>query len=292
MENFVAQKLSDQIVSGIKDFINSKHDTLAFYNQLIREDILPLLDSQCTIIYFPTEDKDNNGFHKTYRFHGENKHFVYINTNQDIEKQIFTAAHELGHVWKVNRYIEKLLDTEINYELGERIINRFAAELLMPEVLFSKYLYKLFEEKLQNNKTMTVESIIQIITSVMNEFYVPYKSVVYRMYELGFIHKNSAEILWDGTNILSKETIINYSKRYANEQGYVRLYHPNKKRHIENLKDLLDVARKKSLVPQRWLQEFYRRFSLNSDDTADSLKTTILVERDKEIIDNAGESSN
>ena len=294
MENFVVDKLPNPIVNGIKSFISEKMEGLksgsVHYNKVIREDILPLLNSQCTIVYYPKNDTDNNGFHKTYRYHGIDKHFVYINTNQDIEKQIFTAAHELGHVWKVDDYLREQLGLAIDYDLGERIMNRFAAELLMPEDLFRSFFRKMFIEKCDESNDISVEIIIQIITAIMNEFYVPYKAVVYRLYELNYFNEKSANVLWFGTDILPKEDIINYSIKYAKEQGYGRLYHPNQIKHIENLKELLDAARRKKTAPERWILEFYSRFNLEPDDTAENLKEELSVEKDEEIFENVGES--
>lgn len=56
-----------------------------------------------------------------------------INTNNTIEKQVYIAAHELGHVWKIDEKVLAKCDGNID---SEAIINRFAAELLMPAELF------------------------------------------------------------------------------------------------------------------------------------------------------------
>lgn len=295
MNTFSSEKLSDEIVESIRLFIDKRMEELrnggSFYNQVIREDILPLLDSQCTIIYYPSDDteEDNNGFHKTYRYHGENRHFVYINTSQDIEKQNFTAAHELGHVWKVDEHLKTELGVSINDDLNERIMNRFAAELMMPKKLFCAFFEKTFDDKVKDGN-LTIELLIQIITIIMNEFYVPYKSVIGRLYELGYMKESSARVLWDGTPLLTREDIINYSKKYSKEQGFTRLYSPDTKKHIAGLKEKLDNARQKSAAPEQWLLEFYSRFGLEASDTEDSLKTEITISKDEETRDNVGKS--
>jgi Zn-dependent peptidase ImmA (M78 family) len=297
MNTFFSEKLPDKIVESIRQFIYTKMEELrnggAFYNQVIREDILPLLDSQCTIIYYPSDDveEDNNGFHKTYRYRGENRHFVYINTSQDIEKQIFTAAHELGHVWKVDEHLKKELGISIDDDMDEHIMNRFAAELLMPKELFCSFFEKTFDDKVKGG-SLTVELLIQIITIIMNEFYVPYKSVVGRLYELGYMKEYSARVLWNGMPQLTREDIINYSKKYSREQGFTRLYSPDNKKHIAGLKEALDTARMKSAAPEQWLLEFYSRFELEASDAEDSLKTEITITNDEETKDNVGKSCN
>ena len=104
-----------------------------FPNRLLREDVLDLLDRYCTVVYYPLEEEENNGFRvKDIPFSDGSYHdFVFINTAQTLEKQAFTAAHELGHIWNVDRYV--IEHCGISSELAEPIINRFAAVLLMPK---------------------------------------------------------------------------------------------------------------------------------------------------------------
>ena len=64
--------------------------------------------------------------------------FVYLNTAKPLEKQIFAAGHELGHLWNVadiiwNAQLEKQFPRKENEEAA---MNRFSAELLMPEKTF------------------------------------------------------------------------------------------------------------------------------------------------------------
>ena len=116
-----------------------------FPNVIIRGDVLQVLNRYCTVIYYPLDGERNNGFHISDipDIKGKKQHFVFINTAQSIEKQVFTAAHELCHVWNIEkRVIEKLgididkLNNQGFNSMEERIANRFAAELLMPEAEF------------------------------------------------------------------------------------------------------------------------------------------------------------
>ena len=283
MEKFETQVLDQNIVDWIKEFCKVRLDELEktgfLVNNLIREDIFPMLDRFCTVVYYPIDDGINNGFHKTYLINGKKAHFVYINTNQDREKQIFTAAHELGHVWNLDKYIADKLNTPIEYEFGERVMNRFAAELLMPYDLFMKFVDEELDKILRGSESASFQNIIQLITTIMNEFFVPYKSVVYRMYELKYIKEPHARILWGDHPNLSRELITEYSKQYAKEQGYNRLYNPDKTKLIMGLKEDLDIARKESLVPDQWALEFYKRFSLSPDEPNSALNAEIDIMR-------------
>ena len=280
MDNFDTQLLEQDVVLEINSFLANKKANLqqdgVILNNIIREDILPLLDRYCTVVYYPTDDGQNNGFHKTYLIDGEKYHFVYINTNQDREKQIFTAAHELGHVWKLDEYLSKALGRMIDYKKKKKIMNRFAAELLMPHDTFISFVKAEFKKAKSLN---SVREIIQLITIIMNEFFVPYKSVVYRLYELDFISDSSAKALWGENPKLPKELIIEYSKRYAREQGFDRLYQNERKKLIQGLKEDLDHARRASKVPEQWAMAFYARFSLNPEEPDRALSAEIDITR-------------
>ena len=136
--------LSEKTIKAIKKFIEKKktEDNLMdqFPNTVLRDDVLEILGLYCTVVFYPLENEKNNGFHITGipNRKGIEQHFVFINTAQSAEKQVFTAAHELGHVWAVDRQIEMEANVSFNSQERECVINRFAAELLMPEEHFIK----------------------------------------------------------------------------------------------------------------------------------------------------------
>ena len=106
------------------------------YEDPIKDGIFNILEEKCTVIYYPFPEEKNRGFHLKKIVGNELRDFVYINTGKTIEQQVFTAAHEMGHVWNVSK---KVRDLAINkgLEIGdiddEKVTDRFAAELLMPK---------------------------------------------------------------------------------------------------------------------------------------------------------------
>ena len=82
---------------------------------------------------------------------GNENTFVYINTAQTIEKQVFTAAHELGHIWGIDELISSSSTTMSSFDGKEKITNRFAAELLMPEQIFHTACIAEFEKYKENS---------------------------------------------------------------------------------------------------------------------------------------------
>lgn len=277
MENFDARKLSNDVVQDIQGYKQEKLEQLAkdgvFLNQLIREDIFRLLDRECTVVYFPEKDSCNNGFHKTYRVDGKKRNLVYINTEQYREKQIFTAAHELGHIWKVDEHVVKSGEQQFDFDTCERIMNRFAAELLMPEEIFLQYADTTVKKARDRNqektpergRIVTIADMLELIAGAMNEFFVPYKSVLYRLYELDRITEKCARMLWGENELLTKARIDEYVKKYAKEQCYDRLYKADRRKLIDGLKERLDQASAAGELPEQWIDAFYERFSLEKE---------------------------
>ena len=78
------------------------------YNEpVIRDEIFKLLRSKSHIVFYPLDEElDLDGFHIERCVNGEVKAFVYINTAKNFEKNIFCAAHELGHIYEIEKAIE------------------------------------------------------------------------------------------------------------------------------------------------------------------------------------------
>ena len=268
----IVRMLPKKQVSAILTFIKGKEKLLesGIFNRVLRDDIFRLLETQdCVVLYYPKENEENNGFHVEHPFRGELKHFVYINTAQLKETQIFAAAHELGHIWKIVEFMRECgFDGGDDWE--EWIINRFAAELLMPEEEF-KYFFNTEIEKLEEkyrHESIPVNYIIRVITAIMNEFLTPFKSVVHRLYELGIIYEKDAYLILEHYD---NGVFKDYSEKVAREQGYSRLYQsPDKLKHIDNLREFLDKAREKDAMPEKWLVSMYELFDFEHDNTVDS----------------------
>ena len=262
--------LPNDVVVQIKEFIKQKlnDDTIKskYPNPLLREDIFSILDIYCTVVYFPLREDSINGFHITgiVDSQGSENTFVYINTAQTIEKQIFTAAHELGHIWGVDIVISKGREDAFLHEFGEKIINRFAAELLMPEALFFAACASVFEHYKEDKETITIPNVIKAITQLMTCFFVPYKAVVYRIFELKIISENSALLLLGDADI-SKEEIRKLVDRNLRDMGYINFLNPSHKCWIDGLAEILDKAEQKQSVSKTKIDNLRKLFSLSDN---------------------------
>ncbi len=232
-------------------------------NPLLKKDVLDVLDQLCTVVYYPLEDS-NNGFHITDvpSCLGD-KHFVFINTAQTTEKQVFTAAHELGHIWKVDSCIcDKMGIETANEELRERIISRFAAVLLMPEKNFVPTAMKVLEEVEPNGDKLDFKGILKFIVLLMYTFYVPRKAVVLRLFELGMLSEESTKILL-GNGAIPLDVIEITTRQICLDLGYEEFIYPNRKKYIEGLSDLLNDAEKSKVISLNKIENIRKKFDLN-----------------------------
>lgn len=258
----------------------------AFPNTLLRDDVLDLLDRFCTVVYFPLENEENNGFHMTgVPFVDGSKHnFVFINTAQTMEKQVFTAAHELGHIWEVDEFVICDLGLEETPELREMIINRFAAVLLIPEEIFDKSIEAGLKEYGNPDRTITIINLLKVVVVLMNQFFVPMKAVVLRLVELNYFLPEVADDLL-GYAGLPKEEIDRRVQELIAEFGFIKFQNPSMKKWIEGLAEKLDIAEKKRLIPQAKIDHMREKFGLKPSSSITTGMGNILSLVTQEGID-------
>jgi Zn-dependent peptidase ImmA (M78 family) len=228
------EPLSENITDFIKKFIELKAIPT---RPPIRDDIFNILEKYCTVLYFPLEDEENDGCHVKRYVCKEVINFVYINTHKSIEKQIFTAAHELGHILELDKYLKKNC-SEYRSEIEEHTMNRFAALILMPDDIFTEFVKTNFKNYSIESNAITMENLIKFSVFLMDYFFVPFKSVVIRLYETNFLSKKDAETLINNKDTVSK--IGDYIKLL----GYKRLGIRSKKKSIKDFATLLNIVEK------------------------------------------------
>ena len=139
-------KISPVAVKLIVDFIKENSEYL--YNghtPPFGKGIFNIIEKKAIVFYYPIMDvkEKNDAFllSKVPLKNGEIKDVIFINTYQTFEKQVFAAAHELGHLLNVPGYVNEQVEKKENEEL---IVNRFAAEYLMPKQPFIDFFLKEF----------------------------------------------------------------------------------------------------------------------------------------------------
>ncbi len=148
--------------------------------------IIENYDRNVALLLFPIPDDEICGFICNYK--GEL--FIYVNTNLPLEKQIFTAAHELYHLLfnrdqLENGYSHLIKQDDLNGKQEERAANLFAALLLVPRTLL--------KEQIEILKTDPANLNLLDIIRLMDVFAVPYKTMVLRLYETGILKDKEAD---------------------------------------------------------------------------------------------------
>lgn len=106
---------------------------------------------------------------------------IVLNNSNSPNRRRFTLAHEFGHFLldpKAKGVFEfyDAYETDDDDSPTEQLVNKFAAELLMPNKIFSKKYNELKKKKID---------IYDIYIALAEFFEVPYKAVKRRVSELG-----------------------------------------------------------------------------------------------------------
>ena len=153
------------------------------------------------LVFYPIKDNKKNNFSAIYvsmKNQGENFNFIGLNTNDYLDDQIFSLAHELYHYKKRSslHFYREALDI---IDKDELMAERFAAELLLPKSSLDE------EVRSVNNgssdlKEWEYKSILMFIARLHSDYRIPYKAIVKRLYELEFINKGQYESLYKENN--------------------------------------------------------------------------------------------
>ena len=208
--------------------------------------IFKILNDECILIVKPTPElQDLDGFSEEKVIDNSIRTVVYINTVKTKEKQNFCAAHELGHRYKLDVQIKDKFPNEVYYPV-EDIMNRFAAELMLPENGFKKHVSKYLDEcdgetDESGKKIISFSDALKMITQLMDFYYVPYKAVVKRLEETGRFTQRDCEMLEKYDANPEGRAVV---EKYISENGFTRLRTPDHKIQYslpveKNLQDIL-----------------------------------------------------
>ena len=256
---------SPETVRIIKSFIEKKLEEKHIEVIPIREDVFAILSRECKLLYYPLDDDGIKGCHVEKVLDGETTPFVFINTKKSPLEQSWTAAHELGHVWKVDEYV-KNEDSHNTYE-SEDIVNRFASELLLPEELFVDELYRWLKDnniQIEKDYSMSKKQFMSTIAYLMNAFASPYKAVIKRLVELGYISKENEEpyILAFGNN-------IDDYKELMQTNYFLRLKDKYEAYSMESVGSDIDELERRNAISERVAKAYREMFHIVKEDTSD-----------------------
>ena len=98
------KSLPTDVITAIKEFVLQNNLNT---DNLLRDEIFSVLEQYCTVLYYPQENEENDGCHIKRLVNDKIVNFVFINTHKSIEKQVFTAAHELGHILNLSDFFSR-----------------------------------------------------------------------------------------------------------------------------------------------------------------------------------------
>lgn len=217
-------------------------------NAPIGDYIFNILEKECILVKW-SENKqlDLDGLSTEKVVNDRLETIVYINSAKSKEKQNFCAAHELGHRNKLDRMIrDDFPDDVILHDDIEDIMNRFAAELMMPEADFKKrsasYCRDL-QQTVNKRKVISFKNLLVMTVKLMNFYYMPYKAVALRFGEINFF---SDAVIVELLKFEKKENGKKVIDEIIKQQGITRLRTPDYKTQYsvgiksKKVKDILE----------------------------------------------------
>lgn len=269
--------LKDEYVNIIVKKKNEILKELDYNEAVIRDEIFKLLRSKSRIIFFPLDEElDLDGFHIERCVNGQMRAFVYINTAKNFEKNIFCAAHELGHIYQIEKEIESVC-TNVHFSTKEvdDIMNRFAAELLMPLEHFKNKFRQFLQIFCTEKGVIKERELLRIIVALMDYYYVPYKSVVWRLWEIGFLTEFGREKF-----IKIEENDADIINVYIYEGKYTRLRNPSRIKSFENLPEYLNYAEQNHVYASRKICKMRDDFEINISVSEEKMEAVANNELD------------
>lgn len=257
----------EKIVEQIPAVIEKVRTDYVLNNMIIKDDIFGILEKHCTVVYYPIDNEINCGFHTKRFIKDKLEDFVYINTAKTIADQVFTAAHELGHVWGVATQVWKQAGEQeiLESKIEERIINRFAAELLMPTKEFRKTFLSHMEKVGIDSNKMRIVDLIRVMVLQMNDYMVPYESVRRRAVETKIISPEIGEIL-----LKNEEVILPLVNAFSKDQNTM-LDRVTAKKTIPGLRNLLETAEKSGELSIYTISKIKKDFDIDDINGTDDI---------------------
>ncbi len=222
--------LNEVQVDEIRKLVGDERRFLGFVGETpIANDIFTILDRlDIMLLEYPIESEgDRPAFSAAimYSEEGDKKlTFIGLNTADFYDKQIFAIAHELYHYYtKSGSHLSRPEDEESS--LIEVKANRFAAEFLLPETVLESIV--LDEFKTSTLEKVQHKTLLRFIARLHCTWWLPYRSLVKRMHEIGAI---SAEQYAELYSVDERDLQGEYGKigQAINKEVFLKLNQPTK----------------------------------------------------------------
>ena len=150
-------------------------------------------------------------------------------------------------------------------KIEERIINRFAAELLMPTKEFRKTFWAHMEKlNLDANKLRLVD-LVRVMVLQMNDYMVPYESVRRRAVETKIITQKLGETLLE-----NEKAILPLINAFSKDQNTM-LDRVTAKKTIPGLRNMLETVERSGELSIYTINRIKRDFDIDDINGADDI---------------------
>ena len=182
--------LNEVQIEEIRKLAGKKRESLSIMTEMpVANDIFTILNQlNIKLLEYPIQSEgDRPAFSAAIMYSEEDGNelvFIGLNTADYFDRQIFAIAHELYHYYsKSGSHLSRLFDIDNN--IVEAKANRFAAEFLLPEITLRSIIIEEFKSsKLQN---ASEKIILRFIARLQCTWWLPYRSIVRRLHEIGAI---------------------------------------------------------------------------------------------------------
>jgi hypothetical protein len=262
------------VVKEIRNLIDELKTENGIIDEVVRDGVFNILQNlpDCTLVYYPIEseavEEGCDGCHVVRTIKGHKEQLVFINTANTRERQAFSVAHELGHIWNVDgRLRERIPDEKFE---TEDIIDRFAAELLMPEKLFKELAQKKLDEFLDENHRLKMSDMIKVVAFLMDYFFTPYKATVLRLKEVQLISGK-------GVTLLLNYKDSKYVSDIIVENQYVRLGIRTNQKSVANLQENLALIEERRLFTDNKINAIRKKFNIEPLQSRENVESLIEI---------------
>jgi len=180
---------------------------------------------------------------------------INISPASSVERKIFTAAHELGHILLHLDSFKSRKENESKSE--EKEANEFASHFLMPQ--------KAFNNELDECKG---QYFVDMILHVKRIFKVSYKTIIYRLLEANRTDK----YIW-------QKFYINYSKEYGEKLKNHKEPNPLPEKDFKEPKALDDIDFMKDRL-NKLVREAFEKEIITMSRAAEILNINLMKIRD------------
>ena len=203
--NSISQKeaLDDRIIEEILAIADEQRLILAL-NDIVSIALIPALEKKgIRVVFLDFECSDISGASVCSDTYGC---FIFVNSNEaiTIERQLYTVAHEYGHILlHRSLYNSEYVDISNKYytDYLDHMANKFASRLVLPPALYYKYTSEL------SKGANDLKLILPVAMQIKQQVRLSLQSVMLNLRDNGYITKAVVDEYYDLLDALGARSV-------------------------------------------------------------------------------------